>query len=50
MLLDAHALRDKALRAIPDDIRRDDLRASEVIRHVRGLASQRTLEIDLFDR
>ncbi len=49
MLLDANALTDKELRAILDDIRRDDLRASEVVRHVRSLASKRTLEIELFD-
>jgi PAS domain S-box-containing protein len=49
MLLDASALNDKELRAILDDIRRDDLRAAEIIRHVRGLASKRSLEIELFD-
>jgi PAS domain S-box-containing protein len=33
--------RREEIRAILDDIRKDDLRASEVIRHIRNLATQR---------
>ena len=38
MLLDTGNYRDSELREILDDIRADDVRAGEIIRHIRGLA------------
>ncbi|APV51259.1 hypothetical protein BWI17_17165 [Betaproteobacteria bacterium GR16-43] len=37
------------LRQILEDIRGDDLRASEVIRHIRGLAGKRGPDFEIFD-
>jgi len=48
MLLDADGDPGE-LREILQDIRRDDLRASEVIRHIRGLANKRETEFEAFD-
>lgn len=45
MLLDRDPSRIGELRQILDDIRRDDLRASEVIRHLRSLMRRRELEL-----
>ncbi len=45
MLLDADGGSLDELRRILADIRRDDLRASEVVRRVRGLAGKRELEL-----
>ena len=49
MLLDAGKGSDAELRQILADIRSDDLRASEVIRHVRGLANKRQVDLQPFD-
>jgi signal transduction histidine kinase/integral membrane sensor domain MASE1 len=49
LLLDKPDLDRKELRAIIDDIRSDDLRASEIIRHIRNLANKRGVEMDSFD-
>jgi PAS domain S-box-containing protein len=51
MLLDStEGARDhEELRQILQDIRSDDLRASEVIRHIRGLANKRETEFEAFD-
>jgi PAS domain S-box-containing protein len=49
MLLDAGRLDSGELRAILGDIRDDDLRAAEVIRHIRGLATKRVAEAEVFD-
>jgi PAS domain S-box-containing protein len=49
MLLDAGEIQGDELRRILDDIRSDDLRASEVIRHIRGLANKRETQIESFD-
>jgi PAS domain S-box-containing protein len=49
MLLDANRLEPEELRAILADIRNDDLRAAEVIRHMRGLANKRHIEPEVFD-
>jgi PAS domain S-box-containing protein len=49
MLLDSDRLDPVELRAILTDIRNDDLRAAEVIRHMRGLASKRQVEFEVFD-
>jgi hypothetical protein len=49
MLLDAGEHSSIALRPILSDIRDDDLRASEVIRHIRGLANKRQIDFDRFD-
>jgi two-component system sensor kinase FixL len=49
MLLDAGKLGDAELRAILDDIRNDDLRAGEVIRHIRELANKHQTEFEPFD-
>ncbi len=49
MLLDAKDGDLGELRQILQDIRSDDLRASEVIRHIRGLANKRETEFEAFD-
>lgn len=49
MLLDAAGGEHTELREILQDIRSDDLRASEVIRHIRGLANKRETEFEAFD-
>jgi two-component system, LuxR family, sensor kinase FixL len=49
MLLDASVGDHEELRQILADIRSDDLRASEVIRHIRGLANKRETEFEAFD-
>jgi two-component system, LuxR family, sensor kinase FixL len=49
MLLDAGDHGCVELRQILSDIRDDDLRASEVIRHIRGLANKRETNFDRFD-
>jgi C4-dicarboxylate-specific signal transduction histidine kinase len=51
MLLDGGSENIKELREIFDDIRNDNLRVSEVVRHVRGLASKqdRGMEFHPFD-
>jgi PAS domain S-box-containing protein len=49
MLLDAGDHGSGELRQILNDIRDDDLRASEVIRHIRGLANKRDTEFERFD-
>ena len=49
MLLDSGRLENEELRAILNDIRNDDLRAAEVIRHMRGLANKRPMGAESFD-
>jgi PAS domain S-box-containing protein len=49
MLLDAGEHHSGELRQILEDIRNDDLRASEVIRHIRGLAKKRDTDFEPFD-
>jgi signal transduction histidine kinase len=49
MLLDSADIDHAELRLILQDIRSDDLRASEVIRHIRGLANKRETEFEAFD-
>ena len=49
MLLDAGELDRRELGQILSDIRRDDLRASEIIRHIRGLANKRQTDAERFD-
>jgi signal transduction histidine kinase len=49
MLLDSGRLDAEELRAILADIRDDDLRAAEVIRHMRALANKRQAEPEVFD-
>ena len=49
MLLDAAGHVDDELRQILVDIRNDDLRASEVIRHIRGIANKRAIDVSAFD-
>ncbi len=49
MLLDSSPTDQEELRQILQDIRSDDLRASEVIRHIRGLANKRETEFEAFD-
>jgi two-component system, LuxR family, sensor kinase FixL len=49
MLLDAGQQDSAELRQILEDIRSDDLRASEVIRHIRGLANKREVAFVRFD-
>lgn len=49
MLLDAGELDRRELRQILSDIRGDDLRASEIIRHIRGLANKRQTDAERFD-
>jgi two-component system sensor kinase FixL len=49
MLLDAGDNGSDELRQILRDIRADDLRASEVIRHIRELANKRAIATEQFD-
>ena len=49
MVLDAGAGDQDELRQILVDIRNDDLRAAEVIRHIRGLASKREIDFEPLD-
>jgi len=49
MLLDAGTLDRTELCQILNDIRADDLRASEIIQHIRGLANKRQTEAERFD-
>ncbi len=49
MLLDRGEVDRDELRRILDDIRNDDLRASDVVRHVRGLANKREIDLQPFD-
>jgi two-component system, LuxR family, sensor kinase FixL len=49
MLLDAGVIEQDELRAILADIRSDDLRASEIVRHIRSLAKKQELESTTFD-
>jgi len=49
MLLDAGEHNSGELRQILEDIRNDDLRASEVIRHIRGLAKKREADFEPFE-
>jgi len=48
MLLEGGHASTADLREILDDIRNDDIRASEIIRHIRGLANKRDAEIEPF--
>jgi C4-dicarboxylate-specific signal transduction histidine kinase len=48
MLLDSGKYDVVELREILRDVRRDDMRASEVIRHIRGLANKRQIEVEQF--
>jgi two-component system, LuxR family, sensor kinase FixL len=49
LVLDAEGLERTELREILDDIRSDDLRASEIVRHIRNLANKRGVEFETFD-
>jgi len=49
LLLDSGRLERAELREILSDIRNDDLRANEIIRHIRSLANKRSLEKESFD-
>jgi two-component system sensor kinase FixL len=49
MLLDQGRLDERELRALLADIRNDDLRATEIVRHMRSLARKRDLEVESFD-
>jgi two-component system, LuxR family, sensor kinase FixL len=49
VLLDSGRLERAELREILHDIRNDDLRADEIIRHIRGLANKRGVETDVHD-
>ena len=49
MLLDAGKLNTAEMRSILDDIRADDLRAGEIIRHIRELANKRQVKFEVFD-
>ena len=49
LLLDKRELDRKELRAIIDDIRSDDLRASEIVKHIRNLANKRGADPKPFD-
>ncbi len=49
LLLDSGRLERAELREILSDIRNDDLRANEIIRHIRSLANKRSLEMESFD-
>jgi signal transduction histidine kinase len=49
MLLESGPQHIAELREVLRDIRNDDLRASEVIRHVRGLATKGQSEVESFD-
>ena len=48
MLLDGGNSESKELRDILNDIRNDDLRASEVIRHIRGFANKQRTDFEAF--
>lgn len=45
MILEANPQRTEEVKRILADIRRDDLRASEVIRHIRGLLRKSSMEV-----
>jgi PAS domain S-box-containing protein len=49
VLLDSGRLERAELREILADILNDDLRANEVIRHIRALANKRAVETEVFD-
>ena len=49
VLLDRDKLGDTEMRAILDDIRDDDLRAAETMRHIRDLANKREIAFAPFD-
>jgi PAS domain S-box-containing protein len=49
MVLDSSSMKPSELRQILEDIRREDLRASEVIRRVRSLLRSHTLEMQEVD-
>jgi PAS domain S-box-containing protein len=49
MLLESGPARLEEVRQILDDIRRDDVRASEVIRRIRGLLQKHETEIEPYD-
>src|SRR5262249_23625575 len=49
VLLDSGRLERAELREILSDIRNDDLRANEIIRHIRALANKRSVEMEVFD-
>ena len=49
MLLDSGKLNTAEMRSILDDIRADDLRAGEIIRHIRDLANKRQTRFETFD-
>jgi two-component system, LuxR family, sensor kinase FixL len=49
VLLDSGRLERAELREILNDIRDDDLRADEIIRHIRGLANKRGVDVQVFD-
>jgi PAS domain S-box-containing protein len=48
MLLDSGQYHEEELRSILEDIRSDDLRASEIIRHIRGLAKKGEANVQHF--
>jgi signal transduction histidine kinase len=49
ILLQSGSLKTEELRQILDDIRKDDIRAAEVIRHIRTLLRKRRMEMLPFD-
>ena len=49
MLLTQGRLDDEQLRAVLADIRNDDMRAAEIIRHMRSLARKRDIAVESFD-
>ena len=49
LLLDKPDLPRDELRAIISDIRSDDLRASEIVKHIRNLANKRGVDMKAFD-
>jgi PAS domain S-box-containing protein len=49
MLLESGRQTSGELREILNDIRDDDLRACEIIRHIRGLATKREIDCEPFD-
>ena len=48
-LLEAGRATDADMREILDAIRADDLRASEIVSHIRGLANKRATQVETFD-
>jgi integral membrane sensor domain MASE1 len=48
MLVDSGKAYDGELRRVLDDIRSDDIRASDVIKHVRGLAARHEMQVQPF--